>query len=424
MKQFIPIFLFLSCLFELIYCQTNNLNQYNVIWSTQSKNSSESMPVGGGDIGCNVWVENGELLFYMQRSGCFNEIGEYVKLGRIRVKLSPNPFENSRNFKQKLILKDGYCEIKAKRNSKADFDVKLKFHVDVFQPVIHLDIESEKPLTARIAYENWRISDRELKDGYYGERFGTFTLEGYPGKVIKLKDDIEPDKNGVLFYHKNPAKAALPGILIEQQGMQKHKNEIYDNISNRTFGGYMGGKDWLADGVSESKYLSTPYRAWWIKSSHPAKKLSLTISTKIEQTSNTTEWKKGLLRLHAVAEKVQKKEFAKSIKWWNNFQFANSGNILSKFDFGLGVEAQSKTKQVGILWDDQAQEMRNYNSNSGFYAVYSARIGYAINKNWNVALLANNIFDKTYYSTVGNAYGNYWYGDPRNYLLTLSGTFE
>ena len=36
------------------------LEQYNVIWTSQSKNSGESMPVSGGDIGLNVWVENDE----------------------------------------------------------------------------------------------------------------------------------------------------------------------------------------------------------------------------------------------------------------------------------------------------------------------------------------------------------------------------
>ena len=30
------------------------LNQYNVVWTRQSKDSSESMPVGGHDIGLNV----------------------------------------------------------------------------------------------------------------------------------------------------------------------------------------------------------------------------------------------------------------------------------------------------------------------------------------------------------------------------------
>ncbi len=32
----------------------------NVIWNTPSRNSSESMPCGGGDIGMNIWVEDGD----------------------------------------------------------------------------------------------------------------------------------------------------------------------------------------------------------------------------------------------------------------------------------------------------------------------------------------------------------------------------
>lgn len=33
-------------------------DSYDVTWTTQSRNSSESMPLGGGDIGLNVWSEN------------------------------------------------------------------------------------------------------------------------------------------------------------------------------------------------------------------------------------------------------------------------------------------------------------------------------------------------------------------------------
>uniref|UniRef100_UPI0032EFBB04 DUF5703 domain-containing protein n=1 Tax=Bacteroides ovatus TaxID=28116 RepID=UPI0032EFBB04 len=35
----------------------------NVIWNTPSRNSSESMPCGGGDIGMNIWVEDGDVIF-------------------------------------------------------------------------------------------------------------------------------------------------------------------------------------------------------------------------------------------------------------------------------------------------------------------------------------------------------------------------
>ena len=51
----------------------------NLVWNTQSRNASESMPCGGGDIGMNVWVENDDVLFYLSRSGSFDENNTSVR---------------------------------------------------------------------------------------------------------------------------------------------------------------------------------------------------------------------------------------------------------------------------------------------------------------------------------------------------------
>ena len=60
-------------------------NSYNLVWNSQSKNSSESMPCGGGSIGLNVWVENNELMMYMSKSDAFDENNGLDKLGRLRI---------------------------------------------------------------------------------------------------------------------------------------------------------------------------------------------------------------------------------------------------------------------------------------------------------------------------------------------------
>jgi len=51
------------------------IDQYNVVWTTQRRNAGESMPVSGGDIGLNVWVEKSELMVYMGRVGYRDENG-------------------------------------------------------------------------------------------------------------------------------------------------------------------------------------------------------------------------------------------------------------------------------------------------------------------------------------------------------------
>ena len=173
------------------------LNDYNIVWNSQSQNSSESMPCGGGDIGLNVWVENGELLFYMSRSGTFDENNSMLKLGRVRVKLTPNPFAKGGTFKQELKLKEGYVEITGKKdNLKSTINV----WVDVFRPVIHVDIKSNQPILTEAVYENWRTKDRKILDP---ERLQCYGMEAAPFDVITRKDSVTQNENTVMWYHRN-----------------------------------------------------------------------------------------------------------------------------------------------------------------------------------------------------------------------------
>jgi hypothetical protein len=107
------------------------LDLYNVTWEIsgqwgsprmQSKlglQGDASMPLGNGDIGCNVWVEpNKDLLFTIGKTDSWSENGRLLKLGRVRVSFSPNPFYhgdawNFRPFRQELKLRQGELEITA-----------------------------------------------------------------------------------------------------------------------------------------------------------------------------------------------------------------------------------------------------------------------------------------------------------------------
>lgn len=86
-------------------------DSYNIVWNTQSQNSSESMPCGGGDIGMNVWVEKGDLLVYFSRSGTFDENNTMLKLGRLRLQLD-QPID-SVDFMQVLRLPEGRVQVQA-----------------------------------------------------------------------------------------------------------------------------------------------------------------------------------------------------------------------------------------------------------------------------------------------------------------------
>src|SRR5688500_1647478 len=164
--------------------QPPDLNQYNIIWNSQSQNSSESMPCGGGDIGLNVWVENGEILFYLSRSGAFDENNLFPKLGRVRLNLQPNPLAAGAKFRQELKFKEGYVEITGGEGKQA---TRVKIWVDVFRPTINLEVNSNQLVQAVASYENWRTQDREL---FAGEKFAT-SLKWSKLKTINYKDEVQ-----------------------------------------------------------------------------------------------------------------------------------------------------------------------------------------------------------------------------------------
>ena len=104
---------FLLSFFSFILLAQTFPENYPVVWTSQSQNSSESMPCGGGGVGLNVWMEKGNLYFYVSQSGAFDENNALLKLGRVKVSLSPNPFAGT-VFRQELVLQDGSIKISGK----------------------------------------------------------------------------------------------------------------------------------------------------------------------------------------------------------------------------------------------------------------------------------------------------------------------
>ncbi len=295
----------------------NNLNwldPYTVAWTSPSKNAGESMPCGGGDIGMNVWVEKGEILFYLSRSGTFDELNGFPKLGRFRIKLNPNPLDQSEAFKQALKLKDGYVEINA---SKSGQNATIKIWADVFLPVVHVDVSGNKKTTATFTYENWRQTERELANS---EKDVCRSWLGTKAKAVLVKDEVDFNKdNSIKFYHKNRNTNTAFDLCIEQQGLISVKDSMYNPLNNLIFGGKMFGVNLLPDGKVQGRYASTDFWGWKLSSKSPANNHQLLICLQTETTSETTVWETHLNQLADKASKQSEKDRQKTIKWWNDF---------------------------------------------------------------------------------------------------------
>jgi hypothetical protein len=283
---------------------------YNIVWNEQSKNSSESMPCGGGDIGMNVWVENGDLLIYVARSGSFNEDNALMKAGRIRIKLFPNPF-NGKIFKQELHLQPGYVTIHGENNG---IKSTVKIWADVSNPVAHIDIDANKRISVEAIYESWRYKDRLIQAR---ENFANSWKWAPPKKKVYTKDEISFSTGGVLFYHHNGERTIFD-TTVSQQGMDVVKDQLYNPLRNLTFGGFFGGKNFSAAGTYEDVYVNTDFKAWKLKSNTSAKAHSLSLYLHTAQVEEIESWNHSLDSLKQVVS-ADKKTFAKSQQWWQQF---------------------------------------------------------------------------------------------------------
>lgn len=289
------------------------IDNYNITWTSQSKNSSESMPCGGGDIGLNVWVENGDLLFYMARSGTFDEHNSLLKLGRMRIKLSPNPFESGNSFSQTLVLKDGNVVIKGK---KGKLESVIKIWVDVFHPIIHVDIQSSQKTEMRVAYENWRHEDRILK----GKENNQNSYKWAPQGIIKTrKDNINFEENNLLFCHQNQNELSAFDVTVKQQGLDSLKKFLYNPIKDLTFGGFIEARNCKAIGTTLGKYQDTDFKAWNFQSKKESNSHEINIYLHTQQTEKLENWENGLIKLMFENQEVIETNRKKTENWWQNF---------------------------------------------------------------------------------------------------------
>ena len=299
------IFLFLSLCATLHAAsqETDPLSRYNVVWDTPGKNSSGSMPVGNGDIGLNVWVEeDGDLLFYIGKTDAWSENCRLLKLGRVRVKFSPNPFIKGNYFLQTLKLRDGEIEINGGAGEKR---INIRIWVDAHRPVIYVDSESKNDFQITVKYENWRNERRQIKED---ESHSIYGLNGDNPDPVYVEPDniVEGLSDRIIWYHHNNYSCYAP--TLQHQGLGELLPDFPDPLLHRMFGGCIKGEGLCA--VDKNTLRTKANTAHQLISIH-----LLTM-----QPDDKKQWLERLQRNVSVSEAADlENSRSEHRKWWNEF---------------------------------------------------------------------------------------------------------
>lgn len=292
-----------------------SLSDYNVVWYSPSMNSMGSMPAGNGDTGINLWVEkNGDLLFYLSKTDAWSENGRLLKIGKIRLSISPNPFKTGSMFIQKLELEKGVIQIVA-GNEKSM--VTINTWIDANHPVVELDINSDALITARVTTEPWRTTRRQLLNET--ELHSAYGLNGKDGPDVFVEKDtlLSAYDGGILWLHRNDRSIWKDNL--ELQGLEKYTKSYKDPLLYRTFGALVR---------SAQLEKSAPDQLETIK---PLKHFSVSVYALTSQTKSQDQWVSQISQMAKGIESFSREKRFKDHKlWWKSFWNRSYINITTE----------------------------------------------------------------------------------------------
>lgn len=262
------------------------------VWTTQSQNSSGSMPCGGHDVGMNVWVENGDILFYVSKSGMLDENNTLLKAGRFRLNIKGQPFSGT-DFEQRLCLDDGAIYIKGK-------GISICLWADVYQPKVFVEMNATHKADATLSYESWRYKDRPVTKAECQQGSYKWNI---PADCTTFADSIKAAKSSIDFWHTNRSYTVFD-YTVSRESLDAIKDELYNPIGGKTFGGSITMPGFKFTGTSTGTYASTDYKAWHYS------------ATGIRQATVSIDLYTGESASTALSAKKSK---AQSTKWWHQF---------------------------------------------------------------------------------------------------------
>jgi len=283
----------------------SQLNAYNVSWSSASTTGSmASMPLGNGDITANVWVENnGDLMMYIGKSDTWSEGTRLLKVGRLRINISPNPFIAGISFNQTLNLYKGEIEILAgQKGSKVD----LKVWIDANQSVLRVEASGDHKFSMKCTTELLRPQPFTLSSNNHPLAQSFRGVINGNVKPSESADKLMPKTNAVAWYHRNTC--SMYEVILDHHNLGGLEKSFPDPYLNRTFGAVMKG-----DGFKKLNDST-------LQSSSEGKKITLDVYPYTAQTNTVADWDTQLM---AMVKQIDSQSInaarARHAAWWNEF---------------------------------------------------------------------------------------------------------
>lgn len=310
--------IFLLCGIEPVVGQTR------LSWGKPGKDYHDALPLGNGDIGISAWTEqDGDLLFYLSKTDSYDENNRLLKLGRVRIHITPNPFAGTENYIESLDIEKGIMEIKADHSAQK---TSLRLWVDANNPVVHVNISGSKKFSMLVRLESWRQKGHVIKDTALSDVFAnsiggsTSTLPAwqYPDSIWHHRSQ------SIVWCHENKTSAWRKTLQL--QGLETFSKTATDPLMGRVFGGSISGSG--LKNANDSTLISET----------PAMEQDLSITILTQMNSSAAQWGSALRgEEHRIRKQDSKLAFHAHQAWWEQFWSRSWINVSTAGDTGKNI---------------------------------------------------------------------------------------
>jgi alpha-L-fucosidase 2 len=280
------------------------LEACNVIWDTPSTGPLGSMPAGNGETGINLWVEpSGDILLYVARTDALDENERPCKLGRVRVRLSPNPV--AKGFKQTLNLAEGCIDLAF---GAGDERLNARVWINAHRQAVHLEMRSAQPFSVSAAVELWRAVERPFRGPAGGELREDHSVTAFPEAQRKIYPDtlVAGESDRITWYHRNRVSPWRDSLQLQElAGIAAVET---DPLLHRTFGAMLTGTNLVRKSATE------------LTSGQPGTEVRIDIVTHTQVAPELADWTAAIRdEVTALAASDRPQQWAAHRQWWHEF---------------------------------------------------------------------------------------------------------
>lgn len=279
-----------------------DLHPYNIVWTSPSKDSLDSMPLSGRlGAGANVWVQDNSIWLYLAHNGAYDEQGRLLKLGCVRI--TPVGFKlGEAGFRQSLDLASGALAIR-----QDGFQASLWFAGET----LVFESACGKPCALEIAFGSWRNTKR---DGIRCDMMGA--------KGSYSPDQIKASTNGFAWFHRN---ADFPwDVAATAKGQGIGPEAVFDATTLRVFGGAVE----VQGGMSQPVESAVSWQYWdgkaWTGLTPTRKKQVITMRLGAKLDADPKQWSVEAKALLAPAAR----KAAKAEEWTRWAEFWSRSHVI------------------------------------------------------------------------------------------------